>query len=124
MVKELDQAVPTTRLDPNRIQQVFLNLVTNARDALAGRERPKLVVRSSYAGDLIRVSVSDNGSGIPEKVLQRIFDPFFTTKDVGKGTGLGLSISFGIVKDHGGAIRAESREGEGTAFTVELPVTI
>ncbi len=109
---------------PSVLQQIFLNLFNNAVDAMEGREGGSLRVtaaREEHA-DSVRVSVSDTGPGIPDKIMARIFDPFFTTKPAGKGTGLGLSICYGIVKGLGGDILVESRQGEGATFHVVLPV--
>lgn len=106
---------------PDRLQQVFLNLMTNACHAMP--KGGKLCVRSSTAADnqVVEVRVSDTGVGIPPEIRERIFDPFFTTKEPGKGTGLGLSISYRIVKEHGGEILCEGLEGGGTEFIVNLP---
>jgi signal transduction histidine kinase len=79
-------------------------------------------VSTKKAGDKVLISVKDNGPGIPQKILDKIFQPFFTTKPTGKGTGLGLSLSYDIVKAHGGEIKVESKEGEGTEFIIQLPV--
>jgi C4-dicarboxylate-specific signal transduction histidine kinase len=109
----------------NRIQleQVFINLLTNARDALADAMEKHLSITSEVADDLVRVRFRDTGPGIPPGLEQRIFDPFFTTKEVGAGTGLGLSIAYGIVKEHGGSIGVETDGGgPGAAFVVELPL--
>jgi two-component system NtrC family sensor kinase len=113
------QPLPPVSCYPAKINQVVMNLVTNAIDAcpIDG----KVIVRSSRVGDSVRIEVADNGGGIPPDLRQRIFDPFFTTKPIGQGTGLGLSISYGIVQDHGGAIAVESELGRGTTFTVTLP---
>ncbi|MDH4208091.1 MAG: GAF domain-containing protein, partial [Anaerolineae bacterium] len=120
---ELDEGLPWTMAAPHQLQQVFLNLINNAHQALMESDRARrLRVRSATVGGAIQVTVTDNGPGIPEEHLGKIFDPFFTTKEVGEGTGLGLSIAFGIVQDHGGTIRAESTPERGTIFTVELPV--
>lgn len=107
----------------NRIQleQVFVNLLTNARDALEGAERKAISIRTRMAGTMVKVIVGDTGSGIPSELLPRIFDPFFTTKPSGRGTGLGLSISYGILKEHHGEIEVDSRIGEGTTFIISLP---
>ncbi|MEA3345123.1 MAG: HAMP domain-containing sensor histidine kinase, partial [Chloroflexota bacterium] len=108
--------------DPNQMQQVFLNLINNAQYFMAqAHGGGTLTIRSQSGDDKIRVEVEDTGPGIPEENLDKIFDPFFTTKEVGEGTGLGLSVSYGIVRDHGGRIWAES-EGQGSTFIVELPV--
>ncbi len=125
IVQDLDPTLPGTIADGHQLQQVFLNLVTNAEQAmLEAHDRGRLTIRTradSQTGR-IRIEVSDDGPGIPEAHLTRIFDPFFTTKDVGKGTGLGLSLSYGIIKEHGGNIYARSRVGEGSTFVIELPI--
>jgi len=121
VVREMDPHLPMTMLDFHQMEQVFLNLINNAQAAMSGRPG-RLVVRTFLEGERIQVEIEDNGDGIDESVLSRIFDPFFTTKPPGEGTGLGLSVSYGIVKEHGGSIRAQSRKGEGTKFVIELPV--
>jgi signal transduction histidine kinase len=83
---------------------------------------PKLKVSTRKPGDKIEITVADNGTGIPQKVLDKIFQPFFTTKPTGQGTGLGLSLSYDIIKAHGGELKVETREGNGTAFTILLPL--
>ncbi|HEV8639463.1 MAG TPA: ATP-binding protein [Methylomirabilota bacterium] len=104
-----------------QLEQVFINLLTNARDAMADSPH-KLVRVSARVGEgLVDLTFSDTGPGIPEGLEQRIFDPFFTTKEVGRGTGLGLSITYGIIKDHGGTIAVANRPGEGATFLIELP---
>ncbi len=123
LVKELDEHLPWTMVAPQQMQQVFLNLLNNAHQALMESPGPRrVVVRSETDGKVIRIKIADNGPGIPQDVVGKIFDPFFTTKEVGQGTGLGLSIAFGIVQEHGGRIWAESQPEEGSAFTVELPI--
>jgi signal transduction histidine kinase len=105
---------------PSQINQVFLNLITNAAQAMG--ERPgKIMLTTRDDGDGVRVEVEDDGNGIPPDVLPKIFDPFFSTKEIGKGTGLGLSISYKIVQQHGGRIDVESEIGHGTLFTIWLP---
>lgn len=106
---------------PNRLQQVFINLMTNACHAMSKGGRLTVETRSDRGGDAVVVRVCDTGSGIPPDIRDRIFDPFFTTKEPGSGTGLGLSISYRIVKDHGGEIWCEDAEGGGTVFIVRLP---
>jgi two-component system NtrC family sensor kinase len=109
-------------LDSGQIKQVFLNLITNAAQAM-----PKggtLSLRTFRLGDEVAISVSDTGQGIPPEIQDRIFEPFFTTKAVGEGTGLGLSVSFGIVQEHGGRISVESQVGQGSTFTVWLPIAL
>ncbi len=123
-VMNLDPNLPQAMVDPHQIQQVFVNLINNARQAIE-MHQPKGVIRisTSRLGDTVRVIIQDNGPGIPEENLSKIFDPFFTTKEIGKGTGLGLSLVYGIIKEHGGTITPRSRPGEGATFIIELPVT-
>ncbi|MGH3081155.1 MAG: sensor histidine kinase [Gaiellaceae bacterium] len=104
-----------------QLEQVFINLLTNARDALADAERREVHISSMEEGDTVKITFADTGTGIPPGIEQRIFDPFFTTKEVGGGTGLGLSITYSIVKEHGGEIWVEGRPGEGAVFHIELP---
>jgi signal transduction histidine kinase len=102
-----------------KLQQVFLNLFLNARDAMSGSGT--LEVRTWSEGAGVKVEVADTGSGIPPEHLNRIYDPFFTTKAARKGTGLGLSVSYGIIQEHGGSIEASNRPGGGARFRIELP---
>jgi two-component system NtrC family sensor kinase len=118
---DLDEHLPEVSASPSEMQQVLLNLMNNAVDAM-DKQGGVIKVHSSYQGGIITLSVSDTGDGIPEANLSRIFDPFFTTKPVGKGTGLGLSIVYGIVEKMGGHIAVRSSVGHGTTFTVTLPV--
>jgi signal transduction histidine kinase len=104
-----------------QINQVFMNLLTNAAQALSGRDSATITIETSGAPDGVEVKIRDNGPGIPPEVLPRIWDPFFTTKDVGEGTGLGLSIVHELVERHGGTIECNTNVGEGTTFTVKLP---
>ena len=105
-----------------QIDQVFMNLLTNAAQAIGDRARGGTIrVSAARAGQEIEIAVADDGPGIPPEVIPRIFDPFFTTKDVGEGSGLGLSIVHGIIERHGGRIRVDSRVGEGTTFRITLP---
>ncbi len=113
--------LPETRCYPQQLNQVFMNLLVNAGHAIEGQGT--ITIRSWIEGTDIFIAISDTGSGIPEDLRSRIFEPFFTTKEVGKGTGLGLSISYDIVRKHGGEILLDSVVGEGTTFTVRLPVT-
>lgn len=108
--------------DINQLQQCFLNLIFNASEAMP--EGGHLTVRSwmDREPQTACVEIRDTGYGIPEKIQGNLFDPFFTTKDVGQGTGLGLSIVHGVVKNHKGTVRIDSREGEGTAFILSFPV--
>jgi signal transduction histidine kinase len=104
-----------------QINQVFMNLLTNAAQALTGRDSSVITIETHGDPGAVEVKIRDNGPGIPPDVLPRIWDPFFTTKDVGEGTGLGLSIVHELVERHGGTIEVETRVGEGTSFTVKLP---
>jgi two-component system NtrC family sensor kinase len=117
--RELSEGVPPVRGNENRVQQVFFNLVLNARDAMPSGGW--LTLRTYADGDTVVVEVGDTGHGIKREHLRRIYDPFFTTKGIGKGTGLGLSVSYGIVQELGGAIFVESAPGQGTTFQVALP---
>jgi len=113
---------PVVLGNPIQLEQVFINLLTNARDALEPVERKTIAIECRLAGDFVQVAFRDNGPGIPEGLEQRIFDPFFTTKEVGSGTGLGLSIAYGIVNEHRGTITVDSSPGKGASFHVELPL--
>jgi len=128
---DLDPELPFIMADHNRLEQVFINLVTNAVDAMdkKGEELGKqewerlLEIRSFCEDDQVQVTVADTGTGIPQKIIHKIFEPFFTTKEVGKGTGLGISISYGIVKDYNGTIEIKSEVGKGTTFELRFPVS-
>ncbi|HUV51271.1 MAG TPA: ATP-binding protein [Anaerolineae bacterium] len=128
---ELAEDLPSIMADHNRLEQVFINLVTNAVDAIdekvhkMGPEFEKtMTIKSFVQENQIVVIVSDTGIGIPGSNIERIFEPFFTTKDVGKGTGLGMSISYGIVRDYGGTVDVRSKEGVGTTFELRFPVCL
>jgi histidine kinase len=130
VVKELSDDLPPILADRNRLQQVFINLLTNARDAIKEkRERlgiqgvlQQILVRTAIIDGKVRVEVQDTGIGIPKALRDRIFEPFFTTKRLGKGTGLGLSISYGIVGDYHGTMSVETEENVGSTFTIEFPI--
>jgi len=123
IVRKLDPTLPSILVDPNQLQQVFLNILNNARQAVEDfRHDGQMEVTTEKVGDKLRVSFADNGPGIAPENAVRIFDPFFTTKELGKGTGLGLSLSYGIVQEHGGTIRVESAPGAGATFIVDLPI--
>jgi signal transduction histidine kinase len=121
-VNKILGSIPRVACAPSQMNQVFLNLLTNAAQATA--EDGGVITVRTFQPDAERVAVefADNGHGIPPDVLPKIFDPFFTTKEVGKGTGLGLSISYKIIESHGGRIDVQSKVGVGTRFTVTLPV--
>jgi signal transduction histidine kinase len=116
--------LPLVSCAPAQLNQVFLNLLVNAIQAIeaTAQRRGRIEIRTRAAGGAVIVELTDDGCGIPAEILPRIFDPFFTTKPVGAGAGLGLSISHGIVSGHGGRIEVESPPGQGTRFRVLLPV--
>jgi two-component system NtrC family sensor kinase len=123
IIEHLDQELPEVMGDAHQLQQVFLNILNNAYDAVHEMGRaPRIEIMSTKAGEAVEVSFRDNGNGISHP--DKIFDPFFTTKEVGKGTGLGLSICYGIVKEHGGEILCHNNiGGQGATFIVRLPTT-
>jgi two-component system, NtrC family, sensor kinase len=114
--------LPPTLSDASQIQQVFLNILNNAIDAIGKDGEVRITTSSSPKEKEIAISISDNGPGMPNDVLNRIFDPFFTTKEVGHGTGLGLSISYSIIEKLGGRIMVASEVSKGTTFTIYLPI--
>jgi two-component system NtrC family sensor kinase len=123
VMTELDPGLPKTMADFHQMQQVFVNILTNAEQAMSeAHGEGKLVVATRKTGDVIQATVTDDGPGILEENMRSMFDPFFTTKEVGKGTGLGLDICRGIVQEHGGRIEATSELGSGTTFAVEIPI--
>ena len=125
VIEALAAGLPSVFADPHQIQQVLLNLVINAEQAmLTANGRGSLVVRSWHDTDreAVCLEVNDDGPGVPAEMKNKIFDPFFTTKEVGKGTGLGLTVAYAIVQEHGGRISLESGPERGTSFYVELPV--
>ena len=121
IVKNLQPDLPRVLGDPSGLRQVFMNLLINACQAFDG---PGLVEVTSETSDnaMVAVTIRDTGGGMSKNILERIWEPFFTTKEVGQGVGLGLALTYNIVKNCGGKIRTESREGEGSQFTVLLPV--
>jgi len=130
---DLDRTLPPIWIDADQIKQVIMNMIVNAQHAVEEKgsitistrhaAEPRPSAQSAEPAPMVEISIIDTGCGIPEKNLRRIFDPFFTSKDVGKGTGLGLSVSHGIVEAHGGAIEVQSKVGEGSTFSVFLPLT-
>ena len=115
------ESVPSVSGEADRLQQVFLNLFLNAADAMPDGGELRVELRPGESGK-VEIRVADTGTGIPERDLSRVCDPFFTSKEAGEGNGLGLMVSRGIIREHGGSIDVESREGEGTVFTIVLPV--
>ncbi len=135
MKTDFDETIGNINIIPQDIGRVILNLITNAFYAVNERQKllasspeplanyePTVTVSTKKEGNKIFISVKDNGSGIPQKILDKIFQPFFTTKPTGQGTGLGLSLSYDIVKAHGGELRVETKEGEGSTFIIQIPI--
>jgi PAS domain S-box-containing protein len=122
VMKELGQPLPPVRGSANKLQQVFLNLFLNARDAMPSGGM--LEVRTAAHNGSVEIEIADTGGGIAREHIHRIFDPFFTTKASGRGTGLGLSVSYGIIKEHAGKIDVRSTPGKGTSFHVEFPAAV
>jgi signal transduction histidine kinase/CheY-like chemotaxis protein len=120
LFKDYDPALPSIMADLHQLQQVFINVMLNAYQAMPDGGSLRLTTRT--VGSELQVTLADTGSGILPENVQRIFDPFFTTKEVGEGTGLGLSVSYGIIKAHGGDIEVESQVGKGTTFVIKLPI--
>jgi signal transduction histidine kinase len=125
---DFDESIGEINIAAQDIGRVILNLITNAfyvidekKKSGAENYEPTVIVSTKKEGNKLEIKVADNGNGIPEKVLDKIFQPFFTTKPTGQGTGLGLSLSYDIVKAHGGELRVETKEGEGTTFIINLP---
>ncbi|MFH1504868.1 MAG: ATP-binding protein [Candidatus Omnitrophota bacterium] len=127
LIKEYSEDLPLGFGDPNQLQQVFVNLIANSRDALdeknQGNKEIRIKTMPQDKGKLIEIQFSDTGSGISQDSISEIFNPFFTTKKVGSGMGLGLSISHGIIENHRGSIEVESKSGEGAAFKILLPAS-
>ena len=129
VVWEIEENLPLIMADAGRLEQVFINLLINARDAIEEKwelKSPqkgdkKITLKSRSEGEHVIIEVQDTGGGVARPIIDKVFEPFFTTKDAGKGTGLGLSISYGIVHDLGGRIEVVSREGEGARFIMTFP---
>jgi len=129
MKTDFDGSINKINIIPQDIGRVLLNLFNNAFYAVNEQKsrnlisyEPAVSVSTKKINDKIEIRVKDNGNGIPQKIVDKIFQPFFTTKPTGQGTGLGLSLSYDIVKAHGGEIKVETREGEGSEFIIQLPI--
>ncbi|MFC1856529.1 ATP-binding protein [Thermodesulfobacteriota bacterium] len=131
VVEELDENIPPILADANRLEQVFINLLINARDSIEekwekgtnnGKDK-KIFLKTSHRLGMVHIEIKDTGTGIPDSIRDKIFQPFFTSKEVGKGTGLGLSISYGIVQDYHGSIKVETQEGKGSSFIIRFPTS-
>src|SRR5262249_1435496 len=125
---DFDSSIGKINIIPQDIGRVILNLINNAFYAVSERKResggdygPTVTVSTKKVEDKIKIKVKDNGDGVPQRMVDKIFQTFFTTKPTGQGTGLGLSLAYDIVKAHGGEIKVETREGEGSEFVVQLP---
>ena len=130
MNTDFDNSIGKINIIPQDIGRVLLNLYNNSFYVVTEKKKqqpdgyePTVSVSTKKVNSKVEIRVKDNGNGIPEKVLNKIFQPFFTTKPTGQGTGLGLSLSYDIVKAHGGEIKVETKEGEGSEFIIQLPVT-
>jgi signal transduction histidine kinase len=121
---DLDPNLPDLVGSEDQLQQVFMNLVSNAAEAMEAKDDGKLNIETTYAlgSDTVEVAFRDNGNGIPEENMSKLFEPFFTTKKKGKGVGLGLSVAYGIIQEHGGSIYVKSKVGQGTTFHVKFPL--
>jgi len=137
MITDFDATIEKINIIPQDIGRVLLNLYNNAFYACTERSRstvnqqisgnsisynPTVSVTTKKSDNHVTITVSDNGNGIPQKIVDKIFQPFFTTKPTGQGTGLGLSLAYDIVKAHGGELRVETKEGEGSEFIIQLPI--
>lgn len=131
-IEAYDESIPNLYLVPDQLQQVFINILINAIDAVCidsknliyFRDNPVIISKTEKSDNNILISITDNGIGIPDEAMDKIFDPFYTTKKVGEGTGLGLWVSYNIVKSFHGEIRVSSSAGEGSTFTVSLPINL
>jgi len=122
IVRNLNPSLPPAVIDPSQMQQVFMNIVINAAEAMEGGGTLTVTTRTDASNRFIEVEITDTGIGIAKENLEKIFDPFFTTKGVGHGTGLGLAVSYGIVKKHHGALEVRSEIGKGATFIIRLPM--
>lgn len=130
MKTDFDNSIGNIHIIPQDIGKVILNLINNAFYVVDEKKKsgienyqPTVLVTTKKMADKISISVKDNGNGIPQKILDKIFQPFFTTKPTGQGTGLGLSLAYDIVKAHGGELRVNTKDNEGSEFTFEIPIS-
>lgn len=122
ITKQFEEDLPMVVVDPSQMQQVFMNMIINAAEAMDDSGRLDLATRFDPVEELFEIEIKDTGQGILEENVEKLFDPFFTTKEVGHGTGLGLAISYGIIKEHKGTISVETEVGQGTTFLIRLPM--
>jgi len=120
--KDLKKDVPLVRADASALRQVILNVITNAIDAVQGKNSALIIFRTYADGLSVTVECEDNGMGIPDAIADKIFEPFFTTKELGKGIGLGLALCYELLGKMGGRIEAESKPGKGSTFRIALPI--
>jgi len=120
IIREMQSDLPPVKGNEGGLMQVFINILLNARDAVP--VNGQIILRTLKTDNSAIVQIEDNGAGIPNEMIHRIYDPFFTTKDTARGTGLGLSVSYGIIQRHSGRIFVDSQPGEGTCFTIKLPM--
>ena len=123
IVRQLDDGIPPVRGDSQQLNHLFMNIILNAAQAMQGSGKLTVSTKRGPSDNRAHIAIADTGPGIPPDVMPQIFDPFFTTKEEGEGTGIGLSLVYGIVENHGGAIRAVNREPTGTCFFIELPLS-
>jgi len=121
--KNLCASPPPLIVDKVQIQQVFINIVLNAAEAMEGKGALIIDTRISDDGQFMEIKTTDTGCGIPEENIERLFEPFYTKKEAGKGTGLGLAISYGYIQRHNGTIEVKSQVGKGTTFIIKLPIS-
>jgi two-component system NtrC family sensor kinase len=124
IVKNFQSNLPMIKVDISQIQQVFINIIVNAAEAMKGYGKLTITTKLSKDNQFIEIEFTDTGCGITPENMKKLFQPFFTTKEVGKGTGLGLAISYGIIERHKGKIQVHSEVGKGTTFTIKLPINI
>jgi two-component system NtrC family sensor kinase len=122
ITKQFEEDLPKVFVDPSQMQQVFMNMIINAAEAIEKNGQLNLGTRYDPVEELFEVEITDTGHGIPEENVEKLFDPFFTTKEVGHGTGLGLAISYGIIKEHNGSISIKTEVDKGTTFLIRLPI--
>jgi signal transduction histidine kinase len=123
IVRQLDETIPPVHGDSQQLNHLFMNIILNAAQAMRGNGTLTVSTRRGVNDKRAHIAIADTGPGIPPEVMPHIFEPFFTTKEEGEGTGIGLSLVYGIVENHGGAIRAVNREPHGTSFFIELPLS-
>ncbi len=120
----LDENIPPIMANPNRLEQILLNIINNARDAMKEKKEKRITIITKHDEEFVYIDISDTGVGMDEKLMHKIFEPFFTTKEIGKGTGLGLSISYNLIKDYNGDIKVKSKPNIGTTFSIRFPLVV